>query len=110
MMERDPKVGENTVKVLNAVISHEISDEPEIGMYESEARIIGSVDFGVDVAVETIEMSIVVKFGEDGAGMAAAAKRDVGIDAVGVYVEGFDSFGQEGRYMVIDVSHYRKWV
>ena len=54
-MERDAKIGQHAVNLVNSMKTEKIRDEPIIGMYKCKPGIDRSILKCVDVAIKTEE-------------------------------------------------------
>ena len=77
----------------------EILEVLEVLRDEGETLVVEGVGGGIFVLVEGVEMSGGEVF-EDGTGMSAATKGDVGLYAFGVNVQAPDTFLQHDRFVI----------
>ncbi len=81
MMEGHSQVGQNAVDMLYAVVSHEIRDITEVGMYKCKSGVGRCIGERVGVAVEPEQSSLASKRGENRRGVTAATECSVHVNS-----------------------------
>ncbi len=83
MMARYPKVGQQTVYLLHAVIAHPVAQVAEITSNEGEPLITWYIPFCVCILVKTVQMTVLAQSLQYLFAVPATPKRHIHIDAVG---------------------------
>ena len=100
LVRRNAQVGDYAINMTAAVIKlNKVLKVPEVLGNKGEALVVKGIGFGILVLVESIEVTRRQPF-KDGTGMAATAKGNVGVDALGVDVQALDALFQHDRIVI----------
>ena len=104
-MERDAQVGKDAVNALDAVIPQIVLEIGKIAVCKCKPVILQAVFPCVHVTVHAHEPAARAQTFHDGTTVAATAKGDVNIGAIGLYCESRNRLCEQRRYVINRLFH-----